>query len=335
MKILFSGHHNPHFWTITEYVEEAIRATGNELISFECQSHILPGRLRQRFQLLDHIDVSILNSRLIHLVWSEKPDIVIIQGGHRILEGTIKRLKACCGACVLWTTDAPIDFEPIIRAASSYDHIVCFGTEAIELLDNAGIKGALLLPMACDPMIHHPVEVNGDERSRYSSDIVFVGSYYHNRAALFERIANYDFAIWGPGWNSLAVTSPLRGKIRGAHTTPDEWIKIYGTSRIVLAIHYQDPAGRVPVYQASARIFEAMACGAFVLCDRQRDVFSLFTDGVDLVGFDDADDMVKKIDFYLAHPEERDKIAETGRKNVIENHTYRHRIEQLLRIVGH
>jgi spore maturation protein CgeB len=333
MKILFSGHHNPHFFTITEYLEKAIRLLGHELFVFEDRQHSIPGRLRKYLPFLNQIDLKIINKKMISIAEKTKPDIAIVTGGHRISSAMINQVKDEGIICILWTIDAPLYFQPIMDVAPFYDQIFCQGTEAIELLDKAGIRGAQWLPMACDPDYHHPVECTSEEKKKYGSDIVFVGSYYPERAALFEKMTDLDLTIWGPGWESLPQSSPLKRKIRGKYTTPDEWLKIYSVSKIVLATHYQDPQNRFPVYQASPRVFEAMACGCFVISDRQRDVFSLFEDGKHLVGFDNPNDLIEKIKYYLAHPEEREAIARRGREEVLKNHTYADRIKKLISLV--
>jgi spore maturation protein CgeB len=338
MKILFSGHHNPHFLTITEYIESAIRNLGHELFIFEDCNHLIPGRIRERVPFLNQLDLGIINKKILALAESVNPDIAIVTGGQRISSETISILKSRGIVCILWTTDpppvSPQYFQSIMNAAPFYDHIFCQGTEAIELFDNAGIKGAQWLPMACDPDYHSPAECSFSDKEKYGSDLVFVGSYYPERAIIFEAISEFDLAIWGPGWESLRSDSPLRRCIRGAHTTPAEWLKIYSTSKVILATHYHDPENRFPVYQASPRVFEALACGAFVICDDQRDVFSLFQDGEDLVRFLDASDLINKAKYYLAHPEERNKIAERGSRNALKNHTYIHRIKELLSKIG-
>jgi spore maturation protein CgeB len=334
VKILFSGHHNPHFFTITEYIERAIVDLGHGLYAFEDRQHLIPGRIRSRSAFLHWLDLDIINRKLLAMAKSIKPDIAIVTGGNRIAAETIRHFKRLGIATVLWTTDPPLNFEPLVTMATSYDAIFCQGTEAIELLAQAGIGGASLLPMACDPKIHHPVSCSAAEKKKYGSNIVFVGSHYPDRAALFEKLVGFDLAIWGPGWGNLAPDSPLRRCVRGAHTTPAEWLKIYSASNIVLATHYHDPQNRFPIYQASPRVFEALACKAFVLCDNQRDVFSLFQDREDLVRFIDASDLINKAKHYLAHPEERNEIAGRGNRNVIENHTYVHRIKELLSKIG-
>ena len=333
MKILFSGHHNPHFITITEYLEKAIQSLGHELVIFEDRQHKIPGRIRKLSPFLNQLDLKIINKKILSIAEVTKPDIAIVTGGHRISRETVNKLKERGVVSILWTIDAPLNFQPLIDIAPIYDYIFCQGTEAIELFTGTGIIDAQWLPMACDPEYHYPVYCSVADKEKFGSDIVFVGSYYPERADLFERISMFDFAIWGPGWDSLDRHSPLRRCIRGAHTTPDKWLTIYSASKIIISTHYHDRQNRFPVYQASPRVFEILSCGAFQLCDDQRDVFSLFKDGEDLVKFVDTNDLIKKINYYLAHPEERKEIAAKGRQNVIENHTYVHRIKKLLSYV--
>lgn len=334
MNILFSGYHNPYFITISEYMEYAIRTLGHDLTVFDDRQHIIPGRMRQHIQWLQQYDLRHINKNIVSLALKSKPDIAVVTGGHRITHLSVQALKNNGTCAILWTIDAPSNFEQIIDVAPLYDHVFCQGTEAVELLNCAGMEGAQWLPVACDPNIHKPVEPSPEEKRHYGSDVVFVGSYYPSRADLFEQLTEFDFGIWGPGWRKLDKRSKLKGCIRGTHTTPSDWLKIYSASKIVLATHYQDPTNRFPVYQASPRVFEALACGAFVMSDNQRDVFSLFKDGDHLVRFDDADELIEKIIYYLDRPKERCEIARRGRQEVLNNHTYVHRIERLLSIVS-
>ena len=231
---------------------------------------------------------------------------------------------------VLWTTDPPANFQPIIDVAPYYDHIFCQGSEAVEILSNAGIEGAHWLPMACDPIVHRPIVLTVKEQEKYGSDVIFIGSYYQNRAELFEKLAGFDLSIWGPGWENLSPNSAIKKCVKGGHVKPETWLTIYSASKIVLAPHFSDPNCSFPVYQASPRIFEAHACGTFTISDNQRDVFQLFEDGLHLVKFNDVDDLKKQVEYYLKHPEQREYIAEQGQKEVHENHTYEHRINEML-----
>jgi spore maturation protein CgeB len=334
MKILFSAYHNPHFITITEYMENGIKSLGHELFSFDDRQHIIPGRIRYRVKWLNRLDLRNINRKIVSLALEKKPDIAIIAGGHRITGNTIRTLNANGIVTVLWTIDAPINFQPILNVASCYDHIFCQGSEAVELLENNGIKGAHWLPVACDPNFHRPLELTNKENNYYGHDVVFIGSFYPVRADLFEKLTEFDFGLWGPGWEQLPPKSPVRNFLKGGELKQEVWSKIYNASKIVLATHYQDPGNRFPVYQVSPRVFEALACRCFVLVDRQKDVFCLFDDGKDLVGFDGVEDLREKVGYYLGHWSERERIAAEGYKVVMERHTYAHRIKEMLSTIN-
>jgi spore maturation protein CgeB len=329
MKVLFTGHHNPHYPTITEYIERALEALGHEIVILDEGRYLLPGRVRQRSRFIERVDLSWFNRQVLRACDRFRPDLFIALGGERILPSTVVGLKERGTRTVLWTVDTPLHFTPILRSAPAYEHIFCQGTEAIEILQKQGAQGLSWLSMACDPDLHRPAELSAEERDRYGSDIVFVGSHYPMREKLFEALAGLDLAIWGPGWDRLRSDSPLRGCVRAAHTTPETWRQIYASAKVVLSVHFQDPLGKIPCHQASPRVFEALACGAFVITDRQRDVMALFQDGEHLVTFVDDEDLRGKVETYLGSSIERERIARNGRAEVLARHTYRDRLSVL------
>jgi len=331
MKTLFSSFHNPSFWTITEYTERAIMKLGHELIPFDDREFIIPGRVRQRMGSLHKWDLKRLNRKLVSLASLVKPDLCFVAGGNRILPETLKTLKSQGIKTVLWTVDAPRNFRPILEAASFYDHIFCGGTEAQELLARAGFQKTLWLPFACDPDIHKPVETSSEEKAEWGSDVVFIGSFYPHRAQILEKITDFDLKVWGPGWKKLPRGSALKKRTTDKKLKPGEWVKILSSSKINLAIHFQD--GTTPCYQASPRVYEALACRSFLLVDEQRDVKSLFQDGKHLALFKDSEDLREKIDYYLSHADKRKEMAAQGYEEVIHKHTYMNRMEKMFSII--
>jgi spore maturation protein CgeB len=329
MKVLLSGHHNPNYWTVTEYIEEAIRSLRHELWIVDEGHHLVPGRLRQRAPFIERVDLRWFNRQLLRASDRFRPDLFIASGGERLLPSTVVALRKGGIRTALWTADVPLHFVPILRSAPAYEHVFCQGTEALDILREGGIQKLFWLPMACDPVHHRPVELSAEERDRYGHDVVFVGSHYPMREKLFEALAGLDLAIWGPGWDRLRSDSPLRGCVRAAHTTPDTWRQIYAAAKIVLSVHFQDPLGKIPCHQASPRVFEALACGAFVITDRQKDVMALFRDGEHLVSFADDEDLRRKVETYLGCSNERERIAQNGRAEVLARHTYRERLSVL------
>jgi spore maturation protein CgeB len=69
------------------------------------------------------------------------------------------------------------------------------------------------------------------------------------------------------------------------------------------------------------------------LVDPRRYLTDYFEPGKDLVTFENIRELKEKISYYLAHPEERIKIANQGRQTVLAKHTYQHRMHEMLSII--
>lgn len=336
MKVILSGYRNPHFITITEYIENAFNATGCETLFFDNRDFIIPGQIRDRIPYLNRLDLNRINKKLLSAIKSFKPELFLEAGGHRILPETVNQIKKDGIKTALWTIDPPKDFAAI-KAAPHYDFVFTGGSEAYDILKEMGIKNLYRLPFACDPEIHRPQELTEEEKMLYGCDIAFVGTVdpdiYPFRIKILEAISDFDLGVWGPGVERIPSTSPLKQHIRGSKTPASVWTKIYSASKIILCMHYKDPEGKIPCHQASPRVYEALACRAFLMVDAQKDVLTLFKDREELVVFREIDELRRLLQYYLERPKERQMIAETGRKLVLEKHTYKHRILEILRIV--
>jgi len=85
--------------------------------------------------------------------------------------------------------------------------------------------------------------------------------------------------------------------------------------------------------EITRRLFEGMACGKLVLCDRlneSKKLHELFKEGEEIVFYDDMIDCINKINKYNEDVTERNSITENGYKKVLENHTQKQRVEFIL-----
>jgi spore maturation protein CgeB len=331
MKILFVSYYNPSFINTSVYRAKALRELGHQIITFQDRQFFLPGRIRQKIHFLHNWDLKRLNKSLLNIAIHQKPDLCLVIGGYPILSETLSQIKKLGVKLILWTTDVPINFENITRTAPLYDYIFCAGTEALEIFTDIGLNRIKWLPFACDPDYHRPLLLTDVEEKSYANDIVFVGSFYPNRWKILKELKEFDLAILGPGWNKAIAPAHEKQYIRDVKLNYSEWVKIYNAAKIVLVIHYDD--GKTLSYQASPKVYEALACKTLVLVDQQRDIFSLFKDREHLVTFDNIMDLKEQIRYYLDNTYERNRIATQGYTEVLEKHTYVHRISELLSIV--
>jgi len=79
------------------------------------------------------------------------------------------------------------------------------------------------------------------------------------------------------------------------------------------------------------KYLEVMACGCLLISQSSPCFSKLgFEEGKHLIFYDTFQELVDKAKYYLEHEEERKEIAMEGRKFVVENHTWKHRVDTLL-----
>jgi len=84
---------------------------------------------------------------------------------------------------------------------------------------------------------------------------------------------------------------------------------------------------------ANLRVFEAMKAGCLMITDRSPDLERLFEDGTHLIMYDNAKDCIEKVEYYRKNPEQAEKIAETGRIEVMSKHLRHHRFFTMIEVM--
>ena len=103
---------------------------------------------------------------------------------------------------------------------------------------------------------------------------------------------------------------------------------VFQCSRINLNISLRSIQSGIPL-----RAMDIMGAGGFLLTNYQRDFDRHFTAGKDYVYYENLDDLIEKIDYYLTNPTERDEIARSGQQKVYSAHTYEQRFQKILDII--
>lgn len=100
---------------------------------------------------------------------------------------------------------------------------------------------------------------------------------------------------------------------------------VFKTARINLNITLRSIKSGIPL-----RAFDILGAGGFLLTNYQADFQDCYIPGEDFVYYESREDLLRKIDYYLTHEKERAAIAESGFQRTAANHTYRHRVEEIL-----
>jgi GT2 family glycosyltransferase/2-polyprenyl-3-methyl-5-hydroxy-6-metoxy-1,4-benzoquinol methylase len=201
-----------------------------------------------------------------------------------------------------WAIDTHLNLDWCRRKAPDFDVVFAAQRDGAEQLRRAGIASASWLPLACDPETHRKHDV----AKRH--DIAFVGNVFPGpRAELLDLIRRkYPTSFIGQCYF-------------------DDMAKAYSAARIAF--------NRGIKNDVNMRVFEAVACGSLLLTNDLADngQADLFRDGVHLAAYRDADDFLDKLGYYLKRDALREKIAAAGMAEGLTKHTYKHRMERLLR----
>jgi spore maturation protein CgeB len=254
----------------------------------------------------------------------EKPiDILICMAQAPISPKALQELKSRGVITVLWFVEDYLRFTYWREMAKHYDFVFTIQKgECIEKIKAAGAREVHYLPTACDPFFHAPLELSKEDKEKWGSPISFVGAGYHNRVQTFAALGNYPFKIWGSEWPTI---KPFDRMVQedSRRIKPEEYVKIFNATEVNLNLHSSSERGGVdPTGDfVNPRTFELASCGAFQLCDDRQLLPELFSN---------LEDMREKIEYYLAHPEERTAVRERARARVLKDHSYERRMEQML-----
>ena len=172
------------------------------------------------------------------------------------------------------------------------------------------------LPCAVEPLAYpnSPVALK-------TYDIGFVGFVtFRKRAEMLDRMyREFPNFFYGQRFSRWIYGEPASGQ---------DAADIFRKSKIVFSTAAVD--------DIQMRTFEALATGSFLLTEKVPYLDELYEDGKHLVTYTDMDDAVAKAKYYLdpAHEAEREAIAKAGMEHTLANHTYVHRAQEMLKVVG-
>lgn len=166
----------------------------------------------------------------------------------------------------------------------------------------------------------------GEPRDEYRSEVAFVGSWsgyghpeWHHRHQLVKWLKrHYDGRL--KLWPEAGQPSVRGEALQDLYASID--IAVGDSCMVGNTGHYW-----------SDRVPETIGRGAFLLHPATPGLDECFTDGEHLVTWPlgDWDALAEKIEWYLEHPDDRKRIAASGRAHVMANHTYTRRMADLIR----
>lgn len=318
MKILHLGMDNPkdaYFYPLLQ---------GFQQLGHDLQSFRVPRRAD-------------LEADLVKTIEEYKPDMIFSIGvWFRFFDPLVwDVLKRYSVPHVYWAIEDSTFFHAIsLVRVKEYHFVLTISKKCIENYAKLGVK-AVHIPHTIDPDFHKTVTVN----PAFQSDIIATVNAF-NRAGTAETNFRahsfnitidpiirtrkiYNIKLYGAHWDPQKHDVPqecLGGYYRDILTTQ----QIYSGSKIVLGVQ-RNYDGHI-----TFRTFESLAYGRLLISPYTPVQEEFFTHGKHLIYVRSAQETKSYVNYYLAHPEQRTKIALAGQEEVLKNHNCKVRAQQAL-----
>ncbi|WKZ30353.1 MAG: glycosyltransferase [Candidatus Dojkabacteria bacterium] len=187
--------------------------------------------------------------------------------------------------------------------AKQYDIVFTHQKNCVQMYREQGIENAHWLPYWCDTFIH-----NKKKDIAVTADVTTVMKPQLRRKktlAFLEQNRAFTFSNGAGKYNNDAAAHYQTGKIVFNQSNHDEM---------------------------TIRIPESLGGGNFLLTDEipvETGLYDLYTPGEHFATYTDQNDLEEKIKYYLAHDEERKRIAEAGYTHTLQHHTQAHRLDMI------
>lgn len=157
------------------------------------------------------------------------------------------------------------------------------------------------------------------------------GPIHEERNILLESLCanNIEIDFWGYGIENLSSHSPIRKRYKGEAWGLDMY-NLLINSKMTVTKHISSVAGQ---FANNMRLYEATGVGTLLITDCKDNLHEMFAPGKEVVTYRDADEAAEQISYYLAHEEERKQIAAAGQRRTLQEHTYLHRMAEMVEIV--
>ncbi len=173
-----------------------------------------------------------------------------------------------------------------------------------------GGKG-VYVPQFTNPERFKPAPKEADK----SYEVLFVGSDHTRegrKSVDYALKAGANLAVFGKFWEKTLPLTVLKGK----YIDNDELYKYYAGAEVVLNDHRED---MLALGAVSNRIYDVTASGGFIFTDYMPEIEEAY--GETVATYKNYAEFKEKLAYYLAHPEERAKMAEAARQITLRNFT--------------
>lgn len=255
-----------------------------------------------------------------------RPDVIWIEKGVNVFPRTMRTLRREHGGAVLayhntddWrgrTQVLRFKWRFLFRALRLYDVHVTSNLHNVREMREAGLPRVHHMELAANPALSATTPISEEDRRRFAAPVGFIGHWEEATERLLVHLlrGGVRLKIFGANWEKAEA----REELSGACTYDFVWGDDYSRAVRCFDINLGIVSAQNRSHTAT-RTFQVPALGAFLLHERNELVTKYYREGEEAEFFSSADELLEKCRYYLAHPDERRRIADAGRRRCEES----------------
>lgn len=269
----------------------------------------------------------------IESAWCGKDALWKNKVGHNSeeLRGVLKWCKTQGVPTVFWNKEDPVHFETFLSTAKQFDSVFTTDIDCIHRYKGAlGHERVYLLPFACQPVLHNPIELY-----QRKDALCFAGAYYVRYP---ERTRDLDHFLRDlPQFRPLDIFDRNLEKQDPNYQFPLAYRPyIAGTlssAHMDLAYKgYRYGVNLNSIKQSQSmfarRIFELLGSNTLTVSNFSRGLRLLFGDLV--ITSDNSEQVLQRLKMLTDNPQNSAKLRLAGLRKVMQEHTYAHRLSYVM-----
>lgn len=282
---------------------------------------------------LGPLDLAGINRQILDLARTRPLDVLWLDKALRVRPSTLRRVKEARPSCIILGY-SPDDMAArhnqsgqFLRCLPWYDVYFTTKTYGVQELRSLGCPRVHFVANAFDADTHRPVALTAARKELLGAPVGFVGTFETERARSIQFLASQgiDVRVYGNGWGSFRPATPHL-RIEGRAVYGDQYAEVLCAFDINLCF-----LRRLNRDRQTQRSVEIPACGAFMLAERTEEHLDLFKEGVEAEFFGSDEELLAKVRYYLAHPEQRKRIAAAGGERCLRSgYSYHDRLRWML-----
>ncbi len=253
-----------------------------------------------------------------------EPDVVWIEKGTYVFPRTLRRLRNDPSLTLVYhNTDdwkvkswlQRIHWRQLLRSLPLYQVHITSNLHNVQEFRALGFPHVHHMELAANSALRDPGPISPQERRALGGPVGFIGHWEANTERALAHLvrAGIPLKIYGD-WQRRRVAPELGDSIQERSVWGDEYARAICSFDVNIGI-----VSELNRNHTASRTFQIPALGGFLLHERNDVVTKHFREGVEADFFGSDDELVEKCRHYLAHSEERLRIAAAGRRRCVES----------------